>query len=64
MAFAILGSVYGLITGIPWAIYSTFVIEERHGFNKQVMKISNNSISKKYKEIKTPNIKFLLVFFR
>ncbi|CAB4016059.1 CAAX prenyl protease 1 homolog [Paramuricea clavata] len=35
MVFAILGSIYSLITGIPWAIYSTFVIEERHGFNKQ-----------------------------
>jgi len=26
---------FGLITGLPWSLYSTFVIEERHGFNKQ-----------------------------
>lgn len=25
----------GLVMGLPWSIYSTFVIEQRHGFNKQ-----------------------------
>jgi hypothetical protein len=23
--------------GLPWSLYSTFVIEERHGFNKQTL---------------------------
>jgi STE24 endopeptidase len=25
------------IAGLPWGLYDTFVIEERHGFNKQVL---------------------------
>lgn len=28
--------VYSTITGLPWNIYFTFVLEEKHGFNKQV----------------------------
>ena len=27
--------VYSILTNLPWSIYSTFVLEERHGFNKQ-----------------------------
>lgn len=27
---------YSTITGLPWNIYFTFVLEEKHGFNKQV----------------------------
>ncbi|XP_065906460.1 CAAX prenyl protease 1 homolog isoform X1 [Dysidea avara] len=27
----------GNITGLPWLVYETFVIEKHHGFNKQVM---------------------------
>lgn len=27
---------YSTIIGLPWRIYLTFVLEERHGFNKQV----------------------------
>jgi len=26
----------GYTTGLPWLVFQTFVIEERHGFNKQV----------------------------
>ena len=26
----------GDIMALPWEVYQTFVIEERHGFNKQV----------------------------
>ena len=26
-----------MVTGLPWSLYSTFVIEERHGFNKQTL---------------------------
>lgn len=28
--------IYSTITGLPWTIYFTFVLEEKHGFNKQV----------------------------
>lgn len=28
--------IYSTITGLPWSIYYTFVLEEKHGFNKQV----------------------------
>ena len=27
---------YSEIVGLPWSVYSTFVLEEKHGFNKQV----------------------------
>jgi len=36
MLFMILGTIFSTITSLPWSLYSTFVIEERHGFNKQV----------------------------
>ena len=36
MVFMLLSSVFSTIVGLPWVLYSTFVIEERHGFNKQV----------------------------
>jgi|LauGreDrversion2_2_1035103.scaffolds.fasta_scaffold100331_1 STE24 endopeptidase len=26
-----------MVTGLPWSLYSTFVIEQRHGFNKQTL---------------------------
>jgi STE24 endopeptidase len=28
-------SIFGTVTSLPFAVYSTFVVEERHGFNKQ-----------------------------
>lgn len=33
--FTLLGVVVQLIEGLPWSAYFTFVIEQRHGFNKQ-----------------------------
>lgn len=27
---------YSTLIELPWAVYMTFVLEERHGFNKQV----------------------------
>ncbi|CAH3186717.1 unnamed protein product [Porites evermanni] len=36
VAFLLLGMLFSTITDLPWSIYSTFVIEEKHGFNKQV----------------------------
>jgi len=33
--FSFYMSIFSTITGLPFSIYSTFVVEERHGFNKQ-----------------------------
>jgi len=35
--FSLYMSVFGTITGLPFTLYSTFVIEEKHGFNKQTL---------------------------
>lgn len=37
MIFMVYGTIFSTITGLPWGLYSTFVIEERHGFNKQTL---------------------------
>jgi len=34
--FLLLMMLIGNITGLPWLVYQTLVIEECHGFNKQV----------------------------
>merc|ERR1719422_1000241 len=35
LLFTFYMSIFSTITGLPFSIYSTFVVEERHGFNKQ-----------------------------
>jgi len=37
IAFFLLDNVKDTLLGLPWSLYSTFVIEERHGFNKQTI---------------------------
>ncbi|XP_071498680.1 CAAX prenyl protease 1 homolog [Diadema antillarum] len=37
VVFMLLASIFSTIVGLPWVLYSTFVIEERHGFNKQTL---------------------------
>ena len=39
MVFLLGATAYSTVTSLPWSLYSTFVIEERHGFNKQVRRI-------------------------
>mmetsp|Transcript_11412 Transcript_11412/g.16832 ORF Transcript_11412/g.16832 Transcript_11412/m.16832 type:complete len:513 (-) Transcript_11412:263-1801(-) len=39
LVFVGLQIVYGTVIGLPFGLYSTFVIEERHGFNKQTLKL-------------------------
>ena len=34
LVFTTLGQLFSTVTGLPWTLYSTFVLEERHGFNK------------------------------
>ena len=48
---------YSTITGLPWSIYYTFVLEEKHGFNKQV-----NFLLYFYKKIS--NFNFLIFSFK
>uniref|UniRef100_A0A3B3YVV5 CAAX prenyl protease n=1 Tax=Poecilia mexicana TaxID=48701 RepID=A0A3B3YVV5_9TELE len=37
LVFLTLATLFGAVTGLPWSLYSTFVIEEKHGFNQQVL---------------------------
>ncbi|XP_064408138.1 CAAX prenyl protease 1 homolog isoform X2 [Latimeria chalumnae] len=37
LAFLLLATLFSAVTGLPWSLYSTFVIEEKHGFNQQVL---------------------------
>jgi len=37
-AFTLLATLWSTLTGLPWSLYSTFVLEEKHGFNKQTLK--------------------------
>jgi hypothetical protein len=36
LVFMICAVLFSTVTDMPWSLYSTFVIEEKHGFNKQV----------------------------
>lgn len=38
LTFTLLATVWSTLTGLPWSLYSTFVLEETHGFNKQTLK--------------------------
>lgn len=37
LAFLLLFGIVNTLMDIPWSLYSTFVIEEKHGFNKQTL---------------------------
>ncbi|WIA16071.1 hypothetical protein OEZ85_012796 [Tetradesmus obliquus] len=37
VAFMLASSLINLVLSLPWTLYSTFVIEQRHGFNKQTL---------------------------
>merc|ERR1719471_2129243 len=37
MVFVFYYNIFSLVIGIPFSVYSTFVLEERHGFNKQTV---------------------------
>lgn len=41
LVFMLLAMLFSTITDLPWSLYSTFVIEEKHGFNKQVSLFTN-----------------------
>ena len=48
IAFFILAMVFNNIVGLPLSIYSTFVVEERHGFNKQTVGFFAKDFVKKF----------------
>lgn len=35
--FTVGSMIYSTCSSLPWSLYSTFVVEERHGFNKQTL---------------------------
>ncbi|CAB3408529.1 unnamed protein product [Caenorhabditis bovis] len=35
--FIVVNSIFDVLIDLPWDLYSTFVIEEKHGFNKQTI---------------------------
>ncbi|CAL8296286.1 unnamed protein product [Arctogadus glacialis] len=37
LVFLTLATLFSAVTGLPWSIYSTFIIEEKHGFNQQTL---------------------------
>ncbi|XP_051502708.1 CAAX prenyl protease 1 homolog [Myxocyprinus asiaticus] len=37
LGFLMLATLFSAFTGLPWSLYSTFVIEEKHGFNQQTL---------------------------
>lgn len=37
LVFVMVGSIFSTIIDLPWSLYSTFVVEEKHGFNKQTL---------------------------
>jgi len=37
LIYSVLGNLFYTIVDLPWSLYSNFVIEERHGFNKMTL---------------------------
>lgn len=37
LVFLLLATLFSALTGLPWSLYNTFVIEEKHGFNHQTL---------------------------
>uniref|UniRef100_A0A671N600 CAAX prenyl protease n=1 Tax=Sinocyclocheilus anshuiensis TaxID=1608454 RepID=A0A671N600_9TELE len=37
LVFLMLATLFSAFTGLPWSLYNTFVIEEKHGFNQQIL---------------------------
>uniref|UniRef100_A0A8C5MDP3 CAAX prenyl protease n=1 Tax=Leptobrachium leishanense TaxID=445787 RepID=A0A8C5MDP3_9ANUR len=48
LVFLLLATLFSAFTGLPWSWYSTFVIEERHGFNQQTLEFFFKDAVKKF----------------
>lgn len=47
ITFVIFTTLFSTVTSLPWSLYSTFVLEEKHGFNKQTVGFFFKDIVKK-----------------
>ena len=48
IVFTFLSNVFSTIIGLPFSIYSTFVLEEKHGFNQQTAVFYIKDQSRRY----------------
>uniref|UniRef100_A0A8C5GVC1 CAAX prenyl protease n=1 Tax=Gouania willdenowi TaxID=441366 RepID=A0A8C5GVC1_GOUWI len=48
LLFLNLSTMFTALTGLPWSLYSTFVIEQKHGFNQQTLGFFLTDALKKY----------------
>lgn len=46
--FLLLATLFSALTGLPWSLYNTFVIEEKHGFNHQTLDFFMKDAIKKF----------------
>ncbi|XP_064405117.1 CAAX prenyl protease 1 homolog [Halichondria panicea] len=64
VAFLLVVQVYSTISDIPWSLYSIFVLEEKHGFNKQTIGFFVKDSIKKFllQAVLNPSIMAGLIF--
>ncbi|XP_069466167.1 CAAX prenyl protease 1 homolog [Ambystoma mexicanum] len=48
LIFLLLATLFSAVTSLPWSLYNTFVIEERHGFNQQTVAFFFKDALKKF----------------
>ncbi|EHB18901.1 CAAX prenyl protease 1-like protein [Heterocephalus glaber] len=48
LVFLLLATLFSALTGLPWSLYNTFVIEEKHGFNHQTLDFFMKDAIKKF----------------
>lgn len=46
-----LATLFSALTGLPWSLYNTFVIEEKHGFNQQVHNLLKHKMLSSFKNL-------------
>lgn len=67
LMFVLVGSVISTIIDLPWSLYSTFVVEETHGFNKQTIGFYAKDKLKKFvvgQAIMAPILSIMLYIIR
>ncbi|XP_045440754.1 CAAX prenyl protease 1 homolog isoform X4 [Pipistrellus kuhlii] len=48
LVFLLMATLFSALTGLPWSLYNTFVIEEKHGFNQQTLGFFMKDAIKKF----------------
>ena len=61
IVFVFVSNIFSTIIGLPFSIYSTFVLEEKHGFNQQTAAFYIKDQIKKFivSQVKNSNSIFL-----